>query len=71
MNCTTNLPNNDPCPHEAKHIIAWPMLLGRSMFVAPYCDDHAADIEFDHGGVPAAGPALCDEARKIEGIRHG
>lgn len=47
------------------------MLQGRCMFVAPYCAEHAADIEVDHGGVPAAGPALADEAQLIEGIRRG
>jgi hypothetical protein len=39
------------------------------MFVAPYCPEHAADIEVDHGGTPAAGPALSEEAVAIEGIR--
>jgi hypothetical protein len=62
------LPNNESCPHEAKRIMAWPMLSGRAMFVAPYCDEHAADIKVDMGGVPAAGPALSEEAAPIEGI---
>lgn len=69
MNCTSLQSNNDPCKRSAKHIIAWPMLSGRAMFVAPYCTDHAADIEVDYGGVPACGPALSEEAQSIEGIR--
>ena len=68
MECTTNLPSNDPCPNEATHVIAWPQLQGRAMFVAPYCADHAADIECDMGGVPAAGPALDEACVPIEGI---
>ena len=70
MNCTTCLPNNDPCPNEATHVIAFPMLQGRAMFVAPYCDEHATAVAFDRGGVPAAGPALADETRLIEGIHQ-
>lgn len=41
----------------------------RCMFVAPYCLEHAEKVEREQHGVPAAGPALSDEAVKIEGVR--
>lgn len=64
LECTTN-----GCEERAARIIAWLALEGKATFVAPYCSEHAADIEVDMGGLPASGPALSDEARKIEGIR--
>lgn len=65
MKCTTQA-----CRRKARKIVAWEGRGGpRAIFVAPYCAEHAADIEVDLGGRPAAGPALSDEAREIEGIR--
>lgn len=60
---------NSECPEKASRVMAWSMLSGRSMFIAPYCDNHAAEVETEQGGVPASGPALSDAAAKIEGIR--
>lgn len=70
MDCTSLLSNNDPCNKAATHIMGWPMLSGRAIFVAPYCNDHAADIEINQGGVPASGPALAEDAQSIEGIHR-
>lgn len=65
MQCTTQ-----GCREKARRIVAWKGRGGpRAIFVAPYCENHAADIEVDMGGCPAAGPALSDSAREIEGIR--
>lgn len=71
MNCTSLLGNNDPCPHEATRIIAFPMLGGTAVFVAPYCKEHAERIQAEEGGVFACGPALAPEAASIEGVRRG
>lgn len=56
------------CAEDATRILAWPMA-GPAMFVAPYCDEHAAKVQAEQGAVFACGPALCEEAREIEGIR--
>lgn len=58
--------NYSGCEEEATQILAMDLLGGRSVLVAPYCDKHP-DPEM--GARPAAGPALSEEARKIEGIR--
>lgn len=67
MDCTSLLSNNDPCPHQANHVIAVPMLSGRAVFVAPYCDEHA-DQQREYGGVAACGPALSEEVQPFEGL---
>jgi hypothetical protein len=59
---------NADCGETATRVMAWPMLAGRAMFVAPYCDDHAAEIAKGSVGVPASGPALSAEAQKIGGL---
>lgn len=68
MECTTAT-----CSAEATRVLAWPLLYSFSanhcIYVAPYCDEHAADVARGQGGVPAAGPTLSSEAEKIEGIR--
>lgn len=64
MNCTTT-----KCEKTATRIMAWPMLAGKALFVAPYCDTHAEDVAKSQGAIPATGPALSKDAREIDGIR--
>jgi hypothetical protein len=59
---------NSVCDSAATKIIAWDMS-GPAVFVAPYCDDHAEEVEVEQGGAPACGPALSDDAQQIEGRR--
>jgi hypothetical protein len=65
MKCT-----NADCNSTATKIVAWEMTgRARAVFVAPYCDTHAEEVQRIQGGKFACGPALSDEAREIEGIR--
>jgi hypothetical protein len=59
---------NSTCEAEARKVIAFQMT-GPCMFVAAYCDSHAEEVRSEQGGTFACGPALSDEARKIDGVR--
>jgi hypothetical protein len=61
--------NNSDCEKDATGIMAWPTFDGRCLFVAPFCSKHRMEVIAHMGGLPAAGPALSDEAKEIEGIR--
>lgn len=63
MRCT-----HASCEGVATKIIARAMT-GPVFYVAPYCDNHAAEVETEHRGRPACGPALSKAASKIEGRR--
>lgn len=63
MTCT-----NSTCDAHATQILAWKMT-GDAVYVAPYCDDHGAEVRSEQGAVFACGPALSDDARMIEGWR--
>lgn len=67
MRCTYS-----ECETQATKIMAWSMGDGHKpcVFVAPYCDDHADEVEAYQGAVFACGPALSGDASKIEGIRR-
>ena len=60
---------NSTCEATATAVMAWGMP-GRCVFVAPYCDDHAAEVIRHEGAVFAAGPALSDQVSAIAGIRR-
>lgn len=59
---------NSTCDADATGILAC-LMVGPAMYVAPYCDEHAAEIQAVQGGLFACGPALSDVARLIEGRR--
>jgi hypothetical protein len=57
------------CEEPATRVFAQPpSATVRCVHVAPYCGKHAEGIEKD-GGIAAAGPALSEDVRSIEGIR--
>lgn len=60
---------NSICHAEATKVMAYEGLGVRCMFVAPYCDEHAEDVARHSGAIPAAGPALSEDVRGIEGVR--
>lgn len=61
---------NFGCGQESTQVIAWPMTIGPVYHVAPYCDEHGAEIRKEMGGVFAGGPALDKELASIEGLRR-
>lgn len=65
MECT-----NAVCSKTATRVMAVPHHGGSwsCVYVSPYCDEHTSEVE-SFGAVPAAGPALSEQARKIDGIR--
>jgi hypothetical protein len=64
VKCTTH-----GCDQDATRVFAWSMRIP-AVFVAPYCDKHAADVETHHNGLPAAGPAISSDCESIAGIRR-
>lgn len=65
LRCTTS-----NCDSEAERIIALRMAVVDSVFVAPYCVAHGDAIIREGRGLFAAGPALSEDAAKIEGVRR-
>jgi hypothetical protein len=59
---------NAICDAPATRIMAMALGSVPCHFIAPYCDAHAQAVAGE-GGLPAAGPALSEAAREIEGIR--
>lgn len=61
---------NSTCEAEATTVMALPSkIVAPSVYVSPYCSEHAAEVK-GMGGFFAAGPALSEPAREIEGIRR-
>lgn len=57
------------CEETATRIAAIRSPIGRpTVYVCPYCETHAQDVVAT-GGYFAAGPALADDLRSIEGVR--
>jgi hypothetical protein len=61
--------NYTGCEKAATRVMAMPPRHVRCIHVAPFCTKHAEGIEKE-GGLPAAGPALSEDVRDIEGIRR-
>jgi hypothetical protein len=61
--------NNSTCEADATRVMAMPPGAAACVFVSPYCDEHAEEI-VQMGGWAAAGPALAEELRGIEGVRR-
>lgn len=69
LECTSLRGNNEACGRRATRVMAIPPNGAVPChFVAPYCDDHAEEVA-EMGGLPVSGPALSEQAQKIEGIR--
>lgn len=62
---------NSTCEATATRVMVFGMSSSRPCgYVAPYCTEHAEEVERDAGGIPAAGPALAAEVQGISGIRR-
>ncbi len=58
------------CERQAERIVALKTTSTFCRFVAPYCEEHGVALVEQGYGDYAAGPALSEEASKIEGLRR-